>query len=113
MKNIAIIAALAALAIAGCGNKDEGAANTETSTTTTGGTADYPGGATIVAMSYDQGSKKVGDKGACAVCMIKEGKTPAEEEAKAVLDYGGKTYVFCEETEKAEFISDPKKYVGK
>ncbi|MGI8924932.1 MAG: hypothetical protein ACR2HJ_13060 [Fimbriimonadales bacterium] len=102
MKNIAIIAAFAALAIAGCGNKDEGAANTETPATTT-----------PVAMSYDQGSKKVGDQGVCAVCMIKEGKTPAEEEVKAILDYGGKTYVFCDEAEKAEFISDPKKYVGK
>ena len=125
MKHITILAAIAALVIAGCGAKDE-AGTTGTETTTTGGTAKTTAGAVdehgraagshddakVVAVGYATGSKKVGDKGACAVCTIKEGKVSDDEEAKAVLDYEGKTYVFCDDAEKAEFISDPKKFVG-
>ena len=57
------------------------------------------------------GSKKKGDKGHCAVCVVKEGK-PGEEAVAETLDYKGKTYVFCNESEKAEFISEPAKYSG-
>ena len=98
MKNIALIAAFAALAIAGCGAKDEGAANTDTPTPTV--------------VAYDLGSKKIGDMGICVICNAKEGTT-SEEAVKETLDYDGKTYAFCSEAEKAEFISDPKKYTGK
>jgi YHS domain-containing protein len=110
MKNIAIIATLAALIVAGCSNQEGGTAtNTSPAATKEGaGTT----GATLTAVAYDKGSKKVGDKGACAVCTINEGKVSAEEEAKAVLDYNEKTYVFCDEAEKADFISNPKKYTG-
>lgn len=52
-----------------------------------------------------------GDKAHCAVCFAKDGKT-TEEEAKEVLDYKGKPYAFCNESEKAEFISDPAKYAA-
>lgn len=112
MKSITILAALAALIIAGCGTKDGAATTDSTTPATTGGTATNSTPTPAVAVGYDAGSKKVGDMGACAVCTIKEGKVPAEEEAKATLDYEGKTYVFCDEAEKAEFISDPKKFVG-
>lgn len=116
MKKIAILAAFAALVISGCGPKDEGASidTPGTTTSTTGGSTstDNGGGATLVAKSYDVGSKKVGDKAVCAICMINEGKETDEEDVKATLDYEGKTYAFCEEAEKATFISDPKKYTG-
>jgi len=45
------------------------------------------------------------------VCAA-EGGAHGEEEAKATLDYKGKTYAFCSEAEKAEFISNPAKYAG-
>lgn len=64
-----------------------------------------------VETGYALGSKKKGDKGHCAVCVVKEGK-PGEEAVAETLDYKGKTYVFCNESEKAEFISEPAKYAG-
>lgn len=57
------------------------------------------------------GSIKSGDKAICAVCAVKDGTTKPEE-VKAVLDYKGKTYGFCNLEEKAEFISNPAKYAG-
>ena len=64
-----------------------------------------------VETAYALGAKKKGDKGHCAVCVVKEGK-PGEETVAETLDYKGKTYVFCNESEKAEFISEPAKYAG-
>jgi YHS domain-containing protein len=57
------------------------------------------------------GSVKVGDQALCAICVVKDGTT-AKEEVKATLDYRGKTYAFCSEDEKAEFISSPARYAG-
>src|SRR5688572_18937536 len=57
------------------------------------------------------GSVKVGDQALCAICAVKDGTT-AKEEVKSTLDYKGKTYAFCSEDEKAEFISNPSKYAG-
>ncbi|OIP05902.1 MAG: hypothetical protein AUJ96_09990 [Armatimonadetes bacterium CG2_30_66_41] len=57
------------------------------------------------------GSIKVGDKAVCAVCAVNDGTTESEA-VKATLDYKGKTYGFCSEAEKAEFISNPAKYAG-
>jgi len=54
---------------------------------------------------------KVGDKAVCCVCAVKEG-TRKPEEVKATIKYKGKTYPFCSEAEKAEFISNPSKYAG-
>lgn len=62
--------------------------------------------------AYELGSKKKGDKGHCAICVVKEGK-PGEETVAETLDYQGKTYVFCNEKEKAEFISEPAKFAAK
>jgi len=45
------------------------------------------------------------------VCVVKEGAT-AKETVVETLDYKGQTYVFCNESEKAEFISDPRKFAG-
>lgn len=105
MKTIPIIAILATLVISGCSSQPETTATNapETSKSSTSG---------LKAISYEKGSKKKGDQGVCAVCMIKEGKQPAEEEVKVVMDYKDRTYIFCNEAEEAEFISDPKKYAG-
>ena len=62
-----------------------------------------------VVTAHPQGSLKVGGRAVCAVCAVKEG-TKETEEVKATLDYKGKTYGFCNESEKAEFISAPAKY---
>ena len=62
--------------------------------------------------AYAQGSIKKGDKGHCVVCAVKEGNSK-EEAVVETLDYQGKTYVFCNESEKAEFISSPAKYAAK
>lgn len=104
MKNIAIIAAIAALFITGCGPKDE--ASTPNPTTKA------PSTTPDVVVAYDIGTKKKGDKGICVVCNAKEGTT-MEEEVRETLDYKDKTYIFCNESEKADFIADPTKYVKK
>ncbi len=106
MKNITIIAAFAAILIAGCTPKEDAAGNDTQTPATSGGAAQ------TAAYAYDQGSKKVGDKGICVVCSVRDGKVGEEEDVKETLNYNGKTYVFCNESEKADFIADPKKYVG-
>lgn len=68
--------------------------------------------ASSVKVAYDPGTIKKGDKGHCVVCVVKEGRKE-EEAVVETLDYKGKTYVFCNESEKAEFISDPTKYAAK
>lgn len=92
---------LAALALAtlGCSQAPNQAASSATPA---------PGAQT----AYAQGSIKKGDKAHCAVCVVKEGK-PGEETVAETLDYQGKTYAFCNEKEKAEFISEPAKYAAK
>jgi YHS domain-containing protein len=72
--------------------------------------ANAPAGGAAVQVAFDPGTVKVGDKAVCVICNAKEGSTAAEE-VKETIDYQGKTYAFCNESEKAEFISDPKKYV--
>lgn len=103
MKNIAILAALATLFVAGCGPKEEA-----TTDVTTNDGATKP----TVVVAYDLGTKKKGDQGVCVMCNAKEGTT-AEEPVAETIDYEGKTYLFCNEAEKAEFISDPAKYAKK
>lgn len=104
MKNIAILAASAALVLTACAPKEEAPADTKGTASTTSAPA--------VTVAYEIGSKKKGDMGVCVMCNAKEGTT-AEEEVKDMIDYEGKTYLFCNESEKAEFISDPKKYAKK
>ena len=95
------IAALAAAVLAGCGGGGSAASSSAT-----------PAAASSVKVAYDQGSIKKGDKAHCVVCVVKEGSRE-EEPVAEVLDYKGKTYAFCNEKEKAEFISDPAKYAAK
>ena len=62
--------------------------------------------------AYPQGSIKKGDMALCAVCAVNEGAT-AKEPAHETLDYEGKTYAFCNQDEKAQFISTPAKFASK
>ena len=50
--------------------------------------------------------------GLCVVCVVNEGSNE-EEVAAETLDYEGKTYLFCNESEKATFISAPAKFAVK
>ena len=108
MKNIIQLMslAIAVVVLAGCGNNDS---PPETRTPGASASTNTPASTTVVA--YDLGSKKKGDKGVCVVCNKIEGTT-AEEEVVETLDYQGKTYLFCNESEKAEFISEPTRFVA-
>ena len=57
------------------------------------------------------GTIEVGDQAVCTICAV-ENESHGVEEVKATLDYEGKTYAFCSEAEKADFISNPAKYAG-
>ena len=94
-----------AVALAGCGPKEEGASTPPTPSAT------VKPAATTASTGQPLGSLKVGGKAVCAVCAVKDGTTE-QEEVKATLDYKGKTYGFCNLDEKAEFISNPAKYAG-
>jgi YHS domain-containing protein len=118
MKNVSIfVTALAALSVmgmlAGCGPKEEattGTPSTAASPATTIATPDAGAAKTVaVSTGLPKGTLKVGGRAVCAVCSVKEG-TKETEEVKADLDYKDKTYGFCNESEKAEFISNPAKY---
>jgi YHS domain-containing protein len=52
---------------------------------------------------------KLPAKAVCVVCAKKTGKQELEP-VHSSLVYKGKTYYFCEDKEKAEFISNPAKY---
>lgn len=52
---------------------------------------------------------KLPAKAVCVVCAAKSGKQELEP-VHSSIDYKGKTYYFCEQKDKAEFISNPAKY---
>lgn len=62
--------------------------------------------------AYAQGTVKKGDMAVCVICAG-HGEGGKEEKVAEVIDYEGKTYAFCNEAEKAEFISNPAKYAAK
>lgn len=104
-----LAAGLAIFVGAGCTPSQEAStATNEAPKTSETAPASTPG----VVTAYEVGSKKKGDMAICVMCNKKEGTT-AEEEVKETLDYKGKTYAFCNEAEKAEFISSPEKYAAK
>jgi YHS domain-containing protein len=95
-----IAAVLAGGLLAGCGGDG-----------TPGESGTAPAPKTVANVGKPLGSIKVGDSAICVVCSKEggdHGKTP--EPAVAIIDYKGKTYAFCNESEKAEFISSPAKY---
>lgn len=55
------------------------------------------------------GKEKLPAKAVCVVCAKKSGKQELEP-VHSSLKYKGKTYYFCEDKDKAEFISNPTKY---
>lgn len=107
------LSALALLgALTGCAPKDTPPAETATPPVAAAPETGSPKTPTGVVTGHPLGTLKVGGRAVCAVCSVKEG-TKETEEVKATLDYKGKTYGFCNESEKAEFISDPAKYAQK
>ncbi len=68
-------------------------------------------GTAPVSIGAPLGTIEVGDQAVCAICAT-ENESHGVEEVKATLDYEGKTYAFCSEAEKAEFISNPAEYAG-
>jgi len=111
MNNLRIMAYALALsgmtALAGCSQKQAEAPGAEAGQTAQAPTSATP--ASNVVLANPQGSVKVGGEAVCVICNRNEGKTYVEPVA-ATLDYKGKTYAFCNEGEKAEFISNPAKY---
>ncbi len=106
MKKILALAALAVSIIAvGCNCTPPAESNPQTSN------ADKPETA-AVQVAYDLGSIKKGDKAHCCVCAA-DGQVHGEETVAETIDYEGKTYGFCNEAEKATFISDPSKFAKK
>ena len=105
---LAVGAGLAAAILAGCGGgQTESAAPQATAPQATAPQAGESS-ATAASTGAPLGSVKVGEQAVCAICATKGETSP--EEAKATLDYKGKTYAFCSVDEKAEFISNPAKY---
>jgi len=106
-KNIWIVTCLAALILGGCKASETPAPSASQTPTAAASTAP-----TAVSYAYDVGSIKKGDMAMCVVCVVNDGATEAEA-AVETIDYEGKTYVFCSEQEKAQFISEPKKFASK
>lgn len=96
-----IIAILATTVLTGCNSSPQSSPVSASKTP-----------AATAAYAYETGSLKKGDMALCVVCVVKEGAT-ATEEAVETLDYEGKTYAFCNEEEKAQFISSPEKFAAK
>ena len=107
-KLIILAAGLAILVGAGCAPTQEASTATNEASKTS---ETAPASSLGVVPAYEVGSKKKGDMAICVMCNKKEGTT-REEEVKETLDYKGKTYAFCNEAEKAEFISSPDKYTA-
>ncbi len=102
---IALVCLVLVTSLTGCGNSSTTGSSP---TASPASTSSNPAGQSPAA--YAQGSKKKGDQAICIVCNVREGTT-AEEAVVETLDYQGKTYTFCNESEKAEFISEPGKFV--
>ena len=48
----------------------------------------------------------------CVVCAVNEGSKEKEATVETI-EYEGKAYAFCNEEEKAQFISSPAKFAAK
>lgn len=96
-----ILVAAAALTLTACGSNDS----------TAGQPAANASSPAAVQVAYAPGTVKKGDTGYCVICVT-NGEAKAEAVAETI-DYEGKTYAFCNESEKAEFISNPGKYAAK
>ena len=115
MRSRLCILALAAL-LSGCsggapaGNPSPAATTAQAAPTAAA--SGSPVAATAAPHAYPEGSIKKGNMALCVVCAINEGATE-KEAAVETIDYEGKTYAFCNEEEKAQFISSPAKFAAK
>ena len=99
--NPSLLVSVLALILVGCASSDPAPAASSTESATP-----------AVQVAYDTGTLKKGDQANCVICVTDEG-TDHPETVAETLDYKGKTYAFCNESEKAAFISNPTKYVKK
>lgn len=108
---LAVLSVLAVMgfSLAGCGDKPAETTDTAAPGATAATTGTTPAATNAATAGFPKGTVKVGDKALCVVCAVKEGTTAAED-VKATLDYKDRTYAFCNDAEKAEFISNPAKY---
>lgn len=112
MRSKLCILGLVAL-LAGCsGGAPAGNPSPAATTAQAAPTAAASGSVAAAPHAYPQGSIKKGDMALCAVCAVNDGATE-KEKAVEVIDYEGKTYSFCNEEEKAQFISSPAKFASK
>ncbi len=102
-----IIIVVAGILPCGCGQP-----STEQSQNTQTPAAQTSPAPSTTAHAYPQGSIKKANMAICVVCAVNEGSTE-NEAAHEVIDYEGKTYSFCNEEEKAQFISTPAKFASK
>lgn len=102
MKNLICLTVLTVALLGASGCSNSGSANPSTAAASSTPT---------VEVAYALGSIKKGDKAHCVVCATREGSSETETVSET-LDYKGKTYAFCNEKEKAEFISEPAKYAA-
>jgi YHS domain-containing protein len=79
-------------------------------TTAPGATGAPNGTATPVASAATVTDGKQDLKEAVCVVCAADGKPHGPEAVQASIEYKGKGYYFCNELEKAEFISNPTKY---
>lgn len=113
MRSRLCILALAAI-LSGCSGGAPATTTSPNAAATTAQSGPAASGTPVAsaAHSYPQGSVKKGDTALCAVCAVNEGATE-KEAAVETIDYEGKTYSFCNEEEKAQFISSPAKFAAK
>jgi YHS domain-containing protein len=107
-----LAAGLLLSSLAGC-SPDKADNNAAPANSPSSSTAQTPVTKAAVVEGAPEGSIKVGDTAVCVICATNAGKPTDPEPVKEVINYKGKTYAFCNESEKAEFISNPAKYAGK
>jgi len=113
----AAVAALTASVLAGCGDKATEPAPPQGATSMPAApgaqTQSDPSTPPKTAATVTVGKKDL-KEAVCVICAVKSGATnPAPEPVVASIEYNGKGYYFCNDSEKAEFISNPDKYAVK
>lgn len=120
---IAAVAALSTSLLVGCGEKEDTSqpAPPQVSVSTppapatgagsSAGTEASTGTAAVKTAATVTEGKKDLKEAVCVICAAKSGAT-APEPVVASIEYKGKGYYFCNDSEKAEFISNPDKYAA-
>ena len=105
-----LLATVMVLPLAGCGEKPGDAPTPPATNPAAGGPQTGGGGARTDATAATVTDGKQDLKEAVCVVCAADGKPHGPEPVKASIEYKGKGYYFCDEAEKAEFISNPARY---